>query len=320
MKRRNLITTVAILSLSGALASTALAQQQKSLKEQLAGTWSVTTSRTFGPGAKGIFILDGNDRFAFVLVSAGLPKIASNNRAQSTAEENKAIVGGSVGYYGTYSVDESNKMLITRIEGSTYPNLVGQEQKRTISSLTADELQYTNPQTSVGTRGESAWKRVAPPYALAAQSGAIKDQLVGSWTLVSADTIRPDGSKTQNFGADPKGSIVFDGNGRFAAMLMSSERPNFVANNRAQGTDEENKATVQGSIAYFGTYSVDDADKTIGVRIEGGTFPNWQGQEQKRIISGLTTDELRLINPATSLGGKAEVVWKRASAKHESSR
>ena len=41
-----------------------------------------------------------------------------------------------------------------------YPNLIGVEQKRVIMSLTGDELKYTNPTTSTGTRAEATWKRV----------------------------------------------------------------------------------------------------------------------------------------------------------------
>jgi hypothetical protein len=47
-----------------------------------------------------------------------------------------------------------------------------------------------------------------------------------------------------------------------------------------QGTAEENKAMVQGGIAYFGTYSV--VDKVIVEKVEGSTWPNWTGTEQKR--------------------------------------
>jgi hypothetical protein len=144
-----------------------------------------------------------------------------------------------------------------------------------------------------------------------AQQTPLKEQLVGTWTIVSADNTRPDGTRFQLFGPNPKGILVLDGNGRTAFMLMSSGRPKFASNNRNTGTPEENKAMVQGSIAFFGTWSVNDADKTITTRIEASTFPNQEGQDQKRIITSVTADELRYINPATTTGDKAETVWKR---------
>src|SRR5260370_36846836 len=55
-----------------------------------------------------------------------------------------------------------------------------------------------------------------------AQQKSLKEQLVGTWTLVSSDQVRPDGSKLKQFGANPKGINVFDANGRFFLMVASS--------------------------------------------------------------------------------------------------
>jgi hypothetical protein len=93
--------------------------------------------------------------------------------------------------------------------------------------------------------------------------------------------------------------------------VFRSDRPKFASTDRRQGTPDENKATIQGSLAYFGTYSVNEEDKTLVSRIEGSTFPNSEGEQQKRVITRLTMDELRYINPATTLGARAEAVWKR---------
>ena len=62
-----------------------------------------------------------------------------------------------IAFYGTYTVNDG--VLITRIEGSSYPNLIGGEQKHIITSLTGDELQYINPTTSTGTKAETVWRR-----------------------------------------------------------------------------------------------------------------------------------------------------------------
>jgi hypothetical protein len=48
-----------------------------------------------------------------------------------------------------------------------------------------------------------------------AQQKTLKEQLVGNWTLVSSDQVRPDGSQLKQFGANPTGINVFDANGRF---------------------------------------------------------------------------------------------------------
>ncbi len=142
------------------------------------------------------------------------------------------------------------------------------------------------------------------------QEKTLKEQLVGTWTYVSVDTVRPDGSRVQIFGPNPQGVASFDGNGRYVLLTSRSGQPKFASDNRMEGTPEENKAVVQGSIAHFGRYTVNEADKTITFHIETSTFPNWNGAEQKRPFS-LTEDELKWTT-AASTGGSAEVVLKRA--------
>jgi hypothetical protein len=93
-------------------------------------------------------------------VRADLPKLANPDRARATAEEAQAVVAGSIAYYGTYSINEVDKVITPRVEGSTFANMIGgAEQKRIITSLTADELKFTNPRTSSGETLEIVWKR-----------------------------------------------------------------------------------------------------------------------------------------------------------------
>jgi hypothetical protein len=145
-----------------------------------------------------------------------------------------------------------------------------------------------------------------------AQQKSLKDQLVGTWTFVSAIDVHKDGTKTDRWGPNPKGILMFDGNGRYTLMIMRSDLPKFAAKTSDQGTADETKAVLKGLIAHFGTYSVNEADKTVTTRIEGSSFPNLSGVDQKRIISSLTADELKYTNPATATGTTAEAVWKRA--------
>jgi len=93
--------------------------------------------------------------------------------------------------------------------------------------------------------------------------------LVGTWTLVSAEA----------FGPNPKGVLMFDAYGHVSGQLMKSDLPKYAANNRTQGTPEEYKATVQGSISYFGTYVVNGTDLIF--HVEGSSYPNWTGTDQK---------------------------------------
>src|SRR5512140_232766 len=99
------------------------------------------------------------------------------------------------------------------------------------------------------------------------QEKTLKEQLVGTWTYVSVDAVRPDGSRVPMFGPNPQGLASFDSNGRYILLTARSGQPKFSSNNRTEGTPEENKAVVQGSIAHFGRYTVNEAEKTITFHI-----------------------------------------------------
>jgi hypothetical protein len=149
------------------------------------------------------------------------------------------------------------------------------------------------------------------PGGAVAQQKSLKEQLVGTWAFVSAVETSKDGAKSDRWGPNPKGLIIFDPNGRYSFMISRSDIPKFAANNVNQGTADENKAVVQGIIVNIGTWSVDEASKTLTTNIEAGSFPNLNGNSQKRIISSLTMDELKYTNPASTTGTVAEAVWKR---------
>jgi hypothetical protein len=103
-------------------------------------------------------VMDGN-HFSIVITRASLPKLAAGNREKGTPEENQAVVQGSIAYFGTYTFDEETRMLTARIEGSTFPNFIGQDQKRLIT-IRGDELTYVNPQPSGGGgTAQAIWKR-----------------------------------------------------------------------------------------------------------------------------------------------------------------
>jgi hypothetical protein len=148
---------------------------------------------------------------------------------------------------------------------------------------------------------------IASPVAAVAQSA--KD-FVGTWTLISAITER-DGNKSDTFGPNAKGVLMFDASGHYMITFIGANLPKFASSNRASGTADENKAVVGGSLAHFGTYVVNEADKSFTYRIESATFPNWNDTEQKRSFV-MTGDELRYTVPAVSAGGTGTVTWKRA--------
>jgi Lipocalin-like domain len=145
------------------------------------------------------------------------------------------------------------------------------------------------------------------------QQKPLKDQLAGTWTLISWEQTNPDGSKQQQFGANPTGIAFFDTAGHYIISVMRSDRANYKIDNfgqLAQVTAEESKATALGTITYFGTYTVNEADRIIAIHVDASSFPNWNGTDLERLFE-VTPDRLKLtVRPPR--GGTVDVLWKRA--------
>ena len=144
-----------------------------------------------------------------------------------------------------------------------------------------------------------------------AASAQVSKDIVGTWTLVSNSSVTPDGKRTHTFGPSPTGTLMFDGNGHFAVVVMRSDLPKFAGKTFRDGTPDEYKAVGQGMLVTFGKYSVSEADKTITTDIEGSSFPNLAGGQQKRIVVSVTPDQLHYRNPTGAGGDTVELIWKR---------
>jgi hypothetical protein len=106
--------------------------------------------------------------------------------------------------------------------------------------------------------------------------------------------------------------MILTASGQFSIVITRPDVAKFASDNRMKGTAEEYTAAVQGSIGYFGTYTVSEADRTVHLHLEGSTYPNWSGVDQKRIVE-MKGDQLTVTNPTPSVGsGTARLVWKRA--------
>lgn len=135
------------------------------------------------------------------------------------------------------------------------------------------------------------------------KGSTLAQQIQGSWILVSIYN-EQDGKKIEPFGSKPRGSLILTPDGRFSIILMRASLPKFASNNRMNGTPEENQAVVQGSFADYGHYAVaSEKEHTVTLHIEGCTFPNWDGQDQKRFMT-VIGDELKLTGVTATIGEK----------------
>lgn len=137
-------------------------------------------------------------------------------------------------------------------------------------------------------------------------------QIVGTWDFVVAEVTAPDGKKSFPFGETPKGILIFTSEGRFSQIHIASDVPKFASGNRLTGTAEEYAAISRRSLAVFGSYTVDEAKKTVTFKIVSSTFPNWEGEAQTRTIDRLDADEFVNTNPNVAGGrGSASNRYRR---------
>ena len=85
----------------------------------------------------------------------------------------------------------------------------------------------------------------ALPGSGVAQQKSLKDQIVGSWTLVQAVDTQADGTKTNPWGANPKGAYMFSADGRFTQMLFHTDLPK--VDNRMGGTPTRTRPSRKAS-------------------------------------------------------------------------
>ncbi|HMK67539.1 MAG TPA: lipocalin-like domain-containing protein [Stellaceae bacterium] len=162
------VAMLAVFCVAFSAAEAATVQKAKLDKTKLVGSWTLVsisntspdgnTRQTFGQG-DGIMIFGANGTFVQVVARGDLPKIASNNRTTATADENKAVVLGSLSLFGTYKLDPKTGALTLHVLRSSYPNWNNGDQMRTITSLTAGEMKWDVIAPSVGGSSAAVWKR-----------------------------------------------------------------------------------------------------------------------------------------------------------------
>jgi hypothetical protein len=156
MNRRASLISIPVSLLAAAFVAPAAAQSMKSV----AGTYSVVKVPAYGDNARGQLILGPDGRYSIVLARATLPKFAAGSRTKGTAEENKAVIDGSIAHVGKYTIDDGGKSITFHIEMSTFPNWDGTSTKRALK-VAGDQLTYTVTAPSAGgPPNDVVWKRV----------------------------------------------------------------------------------------------------------------------------------------------------------------
>jgi len=140
---------------------------------------------------------------------------------------------------------------------------------------------------------------------------AAEPALTGTWTLAAADRLKPDGTRARDYGQHPKGRLIIDAQGRYSLQIFDGDRPRIASGDKATATPAELTGAVVGSSTHYGTVAVDKAANVLVFRIEGASFANWEGTEQRRKYV-LTTDTLSYQVPTPRPDGSIPISeWRR---------
>ena len=98
---------------------------------------------------------------------------------------------------------------------------------------------------------------------------SLSSELPGTWLLESRVDVTPAGKQHPDplLGDDPVALLIYDRTGHFSAQFMKRNRSAVI---QAAPANAKNDTQAQGGYdAYFGTYSVDDANGMVTQQLMG---------------------------------------------------
>ena len=149
---------------------------------------------------------------------------------------------------------------------------------------------------------------------------SIKQQLVGSWKLISRQSRLDNGQLVADpgLGDRPSGILIYDSSGHMAAQLSREGRTIEMLKEECAEITKVKTApntanTILGYDAYFGTYSVNEKEKVVTHHVESALWPGNQGKSINRSFD-LKGDELTITVKTTNEQDQPvtrTLVWQR---------
>jgi hypothetical protein len=148
--------------------------------------------------------------------------------------------------------------------------------------------------------------------ALSQTESQVRDRIVGTWKLVSAEDTMKDGTTRPFPGLGPhaKGFLMYQTNGYMCAQLVNPERAKWA--DPSNPTAEEKAAAADGSFAYCGRYEIDVKQSQIIHLPEVATNPALVGARQIRPYrfegNRLILSDVEKKDPAVA---RWKIVWEK---------
>jgi hypothetical protein len=139
----------------------------------------------------------------------------------------------------------------------------------------------------------------------------VRERFVGVWTLLRYESRVNGGEFLPAMGEGVSGRLMYDAQGTMAGQVMGAGRALFRNADFRKGADEEKQAAFESYIAYYGTYEVLEAERTVLHHVEGSLFPNWVGTTQRRLFE-FDGGMLVLRQVSADRRSESRLVWVRA--------
>lgn len=151
-----------------------------------------------------------------------------------------------------------------------------------------------------------------PGFAVAADGGAMEGApgiagIVGAWELIGAYREHKDGSRNDDYGAKPRGTLTIANDGKYALQIYHAERPPFDGDFRA-AEPAEYKRLLLAMSTHFGNIAIEEGKLVF--RITAASNPQWDGSVQRRTYR-LQGDVLEWRVPPRPDGDVPISVWRR---------
>jgi hypothetical protein len=119
-----------------------------------------------------------------------------------------------------------------------------------------------------------------------AQDKSFKEAIIGPWLITAVFDEYQNGEKKDNWGGPAKGQITFGRTGRFTTIIIGPSAASMK-------TDDPRKPDAL-VVAYYGSYTVDEAGKKVTGKIEAASYSPRANMETTWTVQG-SGDKLTLI-------------------------
>jgi hypothetical protein len=144
-----------------------------------------------------------------------------------------------------------------------------------------------------------------------------RKKFIGVWKLISGESKdEVTGAVRYPWGTKPVGRLVYDDAGRVFAQLMNpGRRPVGGQANRGAAaaietaSADDMREMLTGFNAYFGTFDVDEPERTVIHHLQSALIPSWVGTDQRRKYEFSGNNQLIMLNTANHAAYR--LVWQR---------